>query len=76
MVDFEKAFNRQNHHKLLTKLSDLSVPGWLINIVKDFLEDSILIVKHNGANSEKKRMPGGGPQGIILGLFLLLVKLI
>ena len=27
MVDFEKAFNRQNHHKLITKLSDMGTPG-------------------------------------------------
>ena len=75
MVDFEKAFNRQNHHILLTKLSDMSVPGWLLNIVKGFLEDRILIVKYNGAYSESKRMPGGGPQGTILGLFLFLVQI-
>ena len=27
MVDFEKAFNRQNHNKLITILHDLGVPG-------------------------------------------------
>ena len=31
MIDFEKAFIRQNHNKLITKLHDLGVPGWLLN---------------------------------------------
>ena len=30
MVDFQKAFNRQNHNVLMTKLSDMGVPGWLL----------------------------------------------
>ena len=36
MVDFEKAFNRQNHHKLITKLHEMGVPGWLLNITIGF----------------------------------------
>ena len=28
-IDFSKAFNRQNHNILVTKLSDMGVPGWL-----------------------------------------------
>ena len=37
-VDFSKAFNRQNHNILITKLSDMGVPGWLLNIVMGFLK--------------------------------------
>ena len=29
-VDFQKAFNQLNHNKLLTKLSDMGVPGRLL----------------------------------------------
>ena len=32
MVDFSKAFNRQNHNLLITKLSDMGVPAWLLRI--------------------------------------------
>ena len=39
MVDFSKAFNRQNHNVLMTKLSDMGVPGWLLKIVMAFLTD-------------------------------------
>ena len=73
MVDFEKAFNRQNHHILITKLSDMGTPGWLLKIVIGFLEERILIVTHKGKKSEPKEMPGGGPQGTILGMFLFLI---
>ena len=73
MVDFEKAFNKQNHHKLISKLSDMGVPGWLLEIVIGFLKDRTLVVSYRGEKSEAKNMPGGGPQGTILGMFLFLV---
>ena len=37
MVDFSKAFNRQNHNIILTKLSDMGVPGWLQNKIWSWL---------------------------------------
>ena len=49
------------------------MPGWLLNIVKGFLENRTLTVKYKGVKSEAKKMPGGGPQGTLLGLFLFLV---
>ena len=73
MVDFSKAFNRQNHQILVTKLSDMGVPGWLLKIVVGFLEKRELIVTFNGAKSGTKDMPGGGPQGTVLGMFLFLI---
>ena len=73
MVDFSKAFNRQNHLILITKLSDMGVPGWLLKIVIGFLEERQLIVTYNGATSGTKEMPGGGPQGTVLGMFLFLI---
>ena len=39
MVDFRKAFNRQNHNMLVTILSKMGVPGWLLRIVIAFLSD-------------------------------------
>ena len=75
LVDFEKAFNRQNHHILITKLHDMGAPGWLLGIVKGFLEERTLRVKYKGVKSDPKNMPGGGPQGTILGLFLFLVMI-
>ena len=73
MVDFSKAFNRIDHNLLVTKLSDMGVPGWLLHLVMAFLTDRTMIVRYNGKQSSSKSLPGGGPQGTLLGLLLFLV---
>ena len=54
MIDFKKAFNRQNHSILVTKLGDMGVPGWLLNIVVGFLTDRELVVSYKREQSESK----------------------
>ena len=73
MVDFSKAFNRQNHNVLITKLSDMGVPAWLLRIVMAFLTDRRMLVRYKGKESGIKPLPGGGPQGTMLGLLLFIV---
>ena len=73
LVDFAKAFNRQDHNILVTKLSDMGVPAWLLRIVISFLKDRKMIVRYKGKASNPKWLPGGGPQGTLLGLLLFLV---
>ena len=73
MVDYSKAFNRINHNIIITILSDMGVPGWLLQILIGFLTDRELILRHKGSSSESKSMPGGGPQWTRLGLFLFLI---
>ena len=73
MIDFSKAFNRQNHNLLITKLSDMDVPGWLLKIVIAFLTDRKMLVRYKGEQSKVKTLPGGGPQGTLLGLLLFIV---
>ena len=73
MVDFSKAFNRQNHNILITKLCDMGVPSWLLKIVIAFLSDRRMVVRYKGKTSNTKSLPGGGPQGTLLGLLLFLV---
>ena len=73
MVDFSKAFNRQNHNILVTKLSDMGCPGWLLRVVIAFLTDRKMMVRFKGKQSNVKSLPGGGPQGTLLGLFLFLI---
>ena len=72
-IDFSKAFNRQNHNIIITLLSDMGVPGWLLYIVMGFLSDREMVVNFKGETSSKKPLPGGGPQGTLLGLLLFLV---
>ena len=73
LVDFSKAFNRQNHNILVTKLSDMGCPGWLLKVVVAFLTDRQMVVRYKGKQSSVKSLPGGGPQGTLLGLFLFLI---
>ena len=72
-IDFAKAFNRQNHNLLITKLSDMGVPGWLLNVVMGFLSERVMTVRFKGETTEPKQLPGGGPQGTLLGLLLFLI---
>ena len=48
LVDFSKAFNRQDHSILVTKLSDMGVPGWLLRLVIAFLKNRTMKVKYMG----------------------------
>ena len=73
LVDFKKAFNRQSHEILVTKLSDLGVPGWLLKLVIAFIKDRRMVVKLDGKCSTQKYLPCGGPRGTILALILFLV---
>ena len=73
LIDFSKAFNRQNHNLLITKLSDLGVPSWLLKIVISFLQNRSMIIRYNGTSSCPVSLPGGGPQGTLLGLLLFLL---
>ena len=72
-IDFSKAFNRQNHNILVCLLSDMGVPTWLLRIVIGFLENRQLLVNYKNEVSGMKSLPGGGPQGTILGMFLFLI---
>ena len=72
-IDFTKAFNRINHNLIITKLSDMGVPGWLLNIVMGFLTDRMMVVRYKGDTSDVRPLPGGGPQGTLLGLLLFLI---
>ena len=73
MIDFEKAFNRINHNFIVTMLSDMEVPNWLLKIVIGFLEQRKLQVRYKGAQSKSKEMPGGGPAGTMLGMLLYII---
>jgi hypothetical protein len=51
----------------------MKVPGWLLKIVIAFLTNRKMVVRYQGATSGVKDLPGGGPQGTLLGLLLFLV---
>ena len=51
----------------------MGVPGWLLRLVVAFLQDRSMKVKYKGKFSSSHPLPGGGPQGSLLGLFLFLI---
>ena len=73
LIDFSKAFNRINHNKVIVRLSDWGVPGWLLRILISYLSGRSMILRYKGAQSSRHWMPGGSPQGTLLGVLLYLV---
>ena len=73
LIDFSKVFNCINHAKVITRLSDWGVPGWLLRILVSYLTDRSMILRHKGVESVRHHMPGGSPQGALLGVLLYLV---
>ena len=73
LYDFSKAFNRHDHKTLITILSEMGTPGWLLKLVMILLTDRKMILKYKGCISRTEGMPGGGPQGTKLGLYLFLI---
>ena len=51
----------------------MGVPSWLLKIVIAFLSDRKMRVRYKGKQSSIKSLPGGGPQGTLLGLLLFIV---
>ena len=51
----------------------MGVPAWLLRLVISFLTERTMVVRYKGETSSVKRLPGGGPQGALLGLLLFLV---
>ena len=72
LIDFSKAFNRMDHNLLITLLSDSGVPSWLLTLSFSYLSNRKMVVRYRGNVSSEENLPGGGPQGTLLGgLFFL-----
>ena len=74
MIDFSKGFNRLNHNKIITRLSDWGVPGWLLKILTSYLSNRSMILRYRNEQSSEHCLPGGGPQGVTPGLLMFLVE--
>ena len=51
----------------------MGVPAWLLRTVIAFLTNRKMLVRYKGKLSGIKSLPGGGPQGTLLGLLLFIV---
>ena len=51
LIDYSKGFNRISHNKLIIRLSDWGVPGWLLKIMCSYLTERTMTVRFKGATS-------------------------
>ena len=68
MVDWSKAFDRQSHCLGVQSFIDNGVRPSLIPVLLSFFQERTMQVKWNNKLSRSRKLPGGGPQGDILGI--------
>ena len=73
-IDMSKAFNRVDHNLLIEDLYNMKCPSWLLRIMYSFLSNRVLIFNYKGSQSSPKNLPGGAPQGTLLGVICFIVK--
>ena len=72
-TDFEKAFDKVPHKRLLMKLTSYRVDEKLIAWIEAFLCNRMQQVKINGVLSGSKSVLSGIPQGTVLGPLLFII---
>ena len=64
LIDYSKGFNRISHSKLIIRLSDWGVPGWILRILCSYLEGRSMRVRHKGTTSAPQLLPSGPVKGV------------
>ena len=54
-------------------LASMKVPMWLLRLLMSYLEHRKMILRFRGCSSDPKAMPGGMPQGTLLGVILYIL---
>jgi hypothetical protein len=68
LVDWESAFDRQDATLAIQKFIQIGVRPAIIPVLSSYLTDRQMQVKFNDTYSSVHKLPGGGPQGTLLGL--------
>ena len=72
LIDFSKAFDRQDPTLAIESFQENGVRTCLIPLLMSFFENRRMLVKWHDVISGLKTLPGGGPQGCSLGLWSFL----
>ena len=73
LADWSKAFNKCNHNIIMRILISMKIPMWLTRLILSYLENRKMILRFRGCKSNAKDMPGGMPQGTLLGVILYIL---
>ena len=74
MLDWSAAFDRQDPNIGIKKFIKMGVRPNLIPVLVSYLTDREMKVRFNGKYSSTHKLPGGGPQGTLIGLIEYLVQ--
>ena len=74
MVDWASAFDRQDPTLAIEKFLAMGVRPALVPILVSYLSDRQMQVRVNNTYSSTHKLPGGGPQGTLLGLIEYFVQ--
>ena len=72
-LDFEKAFDKVPHHRLIKKLQAYGIEGKILKWIKEFLLRRSQRVAVNGTRSFIGQVISGVPQGTVLGPLLFVI---
>ena len=74
LLDWASAFDRQDPTLAIQKFLKMGVRPALVPLLVSYLTDRQMQVRFNGTYSSTHNLPGGGPQGTLIGLIEYLVQ--